>query len=103
MPTSEKIFADRGIKAKGNTLAPSDIKFFSFEKEELRLNERRMKLIVERAESFLDYEIMVIPLSAYRRYVIDGNRREMQSYFCRNVRKKGTLYKQAHRRNLGNS
>ena len=81
MPTPEKVFSIRGIKAKGNTLAPSDIKFFSFEKEELQLNERRMKLIVERAESFLDYEIKVIPLSSYRRYVIDGNRREMQSYY----------------------
>ena len=81
MPTPERIFRARGITAKGNTLSPDQIKLFSFEKGELQLNERRMKLIVEKAEERLDYQIPIIPLSTYRRYMHDGNRSEMQSYY----------------------
>ena len=81
MPTPEKVFSIRGISAKGNTLPPQKIKYFSFEPSEQKLNERRMKLIVEVAEKYLDYEIKVIPLSSYRRYVLDGNRQEMQRYY----------------------
>ncbi len=81
MPTPERIFKVRGISAKGKTLNPGDIKFLSYAEGELVLNERRMKLIVEKAEERLDYQIPIIPLSTYRRYMHDGNRREMESYY----------------------
>lgn len=84
MPKPERIFRERGITAGGNTLPPEQIKLFSFEKRELQINERKMKQIVEAAEGWLDYEFKIIPLSAYRRYFIDGNRSEMQAnYFPR--------------------
>ena len=81
MPTPERVFRVRGISAKGNTLAPSDIKLLSFMSDDKQLNERRMKLVVAEAEKYLDYQIPIIPLSAYRRYFVDGNRAEMQSYY----------------------
>ena len=81
MPTPERVFANRGITAKGNTLAPRDVKLFSYETRELKLNERKMQLVVAEAEKLLDYQVPVIPLSVYRRYYIDGNRSEMQSYY----------------------
>lgn len=81
MPTPERVFRVRGITAKGNTLPPEQIKHLSYENSELKLNERRMKLIVAKAEERLDYEIPIIPLSTYRRYMHDGNRSEMQSYY----------------------
>lgn len=81
MPTPERVFRVRGIAAKGNTLPPEQIKHLSYENNELKLNERRMKLIVAKAEERLDYEIPIIPLSTYRRYMHDGNRSEMQSYY----------------------
>ena len=84
MQAPERIFANRKIVAKNNTLPPNEIKLFSFEKRELQLNKRRMEEIVKAAEGWLDYEFKIIPLSAYRRYYIDGNRSEMQAnYFPR--------------------
>ena len=80
MPTPERVFKSRGIVAKGNILAPSEIRFLR-DKEKLTLNEERMKLIVKKAEEYLEHELLVIPLSTYRRYGIDGNRAEMQSYY----------------------
>ncbi len=81
MPTPEPIFKVRGISAKGKTLPPEKIKLFSFECREMKINERRMKIIISEAEKYLDYEIPIIPLSSYRRYMHDGNRAEMQSYY----------------------
>ena len=80
MPTPEKIFQNRKIVARGNTLPPSEISFLSFEKE-FKLNKRRMELIVKKAETYLDHQILVIPLSEYRRYQHDGNRAQMSSYY----------------------
>ena len=74
MPTPEKIFKNRGIVAKGNTLSPEEIVFLSYDKTEKVLNPRRMQLVIEKAETFLDYQIPVIPLSTFRRYYTDGNR-----------------------------
>ena len=90
MPTPEKVFKVRGITAKGKTLPPSEIKLLSYKTDELVLNPRRMELIVKKAETYLDHEIKVIPLSIYRRYYVDGNRSEMQSYYF--PRREGLMY-----------
>ena len=79
MPTPEAVFRVRGISAKGKTLPPEKIKLFSFESRDMRINERRMKIIISEAEKYLDYEFPIIPLSSYRRYMIDG-RTELSTY-----------------------
>ena len=83
MPTPERVFSNRKIVAKGNLLPVEEFKFM-YGKDNLKLNDRKMKRVVERAEGYLDYVFPILPISLYRRYYTDGDRTQYQKlYFPR--------------------
>ncbi|MBR3680749.1 MAG: heparinase II/III-family protein [Clostridia bacterium] len=66
-----KVFRERKINARGKVLSREEFKPFIDEGNTLFLEER-MGAVLKKAESYLEKEPTVIPLSAFRKYMEEG-------------------------------
>ena len=66
-----KLFSERKITAKGNVLAKEDFRLFC-DLEDPTFKKERMGTVIKRAEEYLEKEPTVIPLSAFRKYMENG-------------------------------
>ncbi len=73
MESGIRVFSKNGIGSAGNFLPRSEFKFFSDVKEQ-RIDPEKAKVIMEKAEGFLEEPLTVISLSLFRDKFISGSR-----------------------------
>lgn len=75
-----RIFEESGCRIEGNVLSKTDFQLF-LGKANTKLDPERLTEFVKRAEEYLDKPLLVLPLSRYRDFAVNGTREGYEKFY----------------------
>ena len=75
-----RIFEESGCRVEGNVLSKEEFRLFPGA-ENTKLDPERLAEFVKKAEAYLESPLLVLPLSRYRDFFVNGTRDGFQKYY----------------------